>query len=153
MVIAAGAYKRTGSLSNKTEVYDSNTNEWQEAGDVPGEDHWLSDVQSGSYSHGILYCFGRSEEGLEVLAYDVQNRAWLAEWNCSLPREYLSRVNSARNHQLLVCGEHIHFFWEDTGDHPQSSRFCIAELNTGLEVTIQVFTIFIKKFLEHRKLC
>ena len=144
-VIAAGsAYMGTGSLSRKTEVYDSITDKWQEAADVPGPDHGLNEYQSGSYSHGILYCFAFSEDGQVVLAYDVENRAWLKGWKCSLPREYLRRVDCATNPQLFACGQHIHFFWEDAGDHPRLSRFCIAKLNPGLEGATQVLQILLK---------
>ena len=152
-VIAAGsAYMGTICLSRKMEVYDSSTNEWQEVADIPGPDHGLNEYQSGSYNHGILYFFAFSEDSRVVLAFDVKNRVWLKGWKCSLPREYLRRMDRATNPQLLACGEHIHFFWEDRGDHPQQSRFCIAKLNTGLKETTQVMTNLNKNILESKKL-
>lgn len=107
------------------------TGQWHVTGEISGPEHGLNEFQSGAYINGILYCLAFSEEGHQaILAYNVEKEEWSTDWKCSYPREYLRCVDRATNPQLLRCGEHVYFFWEETGDRgPQVSQFRIARLN------------------------
>jgi len=126
VIVAGSSTFGTEHLSRKTEVYCSETESWQETGDLPGPDFGLNEYQNGAYSNGVLYCVALSGDtsGKVVLAYHVAKGIWLPEWYCPIPT-FRSNAYFATT-QIVGLGGSIFVFSEQ--EYLKEVKFSIEKL-------------------------
>ncbi len=126
VIVAGSSTFGTERLSRKTEVYCSETESWQETGDLPGPDFGLNEYQNGAYSNGVLYCVALSGDtsGKVVLAYHVAKGIWLPEWYCPIPT-FRSNAYFATT-QIVGLGGSIFVFSEQ--EYLKEVKFSIEKL-------------------------
>jgi hypothetical protein len=126
VIVAGSSTFGTEHLSRKTEVYCSETESWQETGDLPGPDFGLNEYQNGAYSDGVLYCVALSGDtsGKVVLAYHVAKGIWLPKWNCPIPT-FRSNAYFATT-QIVGLGGSIFVFSEQ--EYLKEVKFSIERL-------------------------
>jgi hypothetical protein len=126
VIVAGSSTFGTEHLSRKTEVYCSETESWQETGDLPGPDFGLNEYQNGAYSDGVLYCVALSGDtsGKVVLAYHVAKGIWLPKWNCPIPT-FRSNAYFATT-QIVGLGGSIFVFSEQ--EYLKEVKFSIEKL-------------------------
>ncbi|CAK9868607.1 unnamed protein product [Sphagnum jensenii] len=126
VIVAGSSTFGTEHLSRKTEVYCSETESWQETGDLPGPDFGLNEYQNGAYSNGVLYCVALSGDtcGKVVLAYHVAKGIWLPEWHCPIPT-FRSNAYFATT-QIVGLGGSIFVFSEQ--EYLKEVKFSIEKL-------------------------
>ena len=113
-VIVAGSSGMTqGHLSNRTEVFDSQTSRWSNTGDLPGPQFGLDEYQTGVCVDGKLYCVVFFEDGSSkgVVAYDLKEGKWLTDWKCPLPSSE-SLVNSSSVAQVVESDGQVYLYSE-----------------------------------------
>ncbi|KAG0626017.1 hypothetical protein M758_2G096300 [Ceratodon purpureus] len=138
VIVIGSAAIGTGSLSRKTDVYDSVKERWEAGEDVPGAEFSLNDYQTGVYYErlGLLLCVGFMVDGRKgILAFDVEKRKWREDWICPFhdpvgDSEVMVHFAIA---QLVECSGRIYLFSEQEG--VMNVRHCIdrLELDSGSE--------------------
>ena len=131
VIVAGSATIGSEELSRKTEVYDSTTQEWKVAGDVPGPEYALNEFQTGALSEGVLYCVGfiSTEDTIThgLLAYHVETQKWIHNWECTLPRLPCCQHVASNTTQLFESEGSIFVYWEQ--EHSRTVvHFCVAKL-------------------------
>ena len=134
VIVAGSATIGSEELSRKTEVYNSITQEWKVAGDVPGPEYALNEFQTGALSEGVLYCVGfistgdRMTHGL--LAYHVETEKWIHNWECTLPRLPCCQHVASNTTQVFESEGSIFVYWEQ--EHNQTMvHLCVAKLEVS----------------------
>ncbi|KAG0586198.1 hypothetical protein KC19_2G071800 [Ceratodon purpureus] len=138
VIVIGSAAIGTGSLSRKTDVYDSVKGRWEAGEDVPGAEFSLNDYQTGVYCErlGLLLCVGFMVDGRKgVLAFDVEKRKWRKDWIC--PFHDPEGDNAVMVHfaiaQLVECSGMIYLFSEQVVETTVTHCIDRLELESGSE--------------------
>lgn len=122
-VIIASCGNEGGDLSKRIEFFALLTWEWTRTWDIPCPKFCLNEYQTRACIKNILYCIaflddgsGKVIFGKGVLAYNVNEGKWKANWRCSLPSPTCHHTNSIA--PLLECNGELYLFLEhEYGQH------------------------------------
>lgn len=117
VIIARSCGNEGGDLSKRIEFFALLTWEWTRTWDIPCPKFCLNEYQTRACIKNILYCIaflddgsGKVIFGKGVLAYNVNEGKWKANWRCSLPSPTCHHTNSIA--PLLECNGELYLFLE-----------------------------------------